>query len=73
MKTFYQVWRYNPLKGEWFYYTHLPNATTPEAVKQILTAHMNGEYKPNQFKAWMKNDKFKIVQVEQTLTDVEIL
>jgi N-acetylneuraminic acid mutarotase len=72
-QTIYQVWRYNPLKDQWFLYNHIPYATTPEAVRQILVAHMNGEYKPKQYKAWMKNDKFKIVKVEQTFTDWEIL
>lgn len=72
-QTFYQVWRFNPLKDKWFYYGHIPNATTINAVKQVLTAHKNGEYKPNQFKHWMKNHKFKIVRVEQTLTDCEEL
>jgi transposase len=71
--TIYQVWRYNPLKDCWFHYNHIPYATTAEAVKQILQAHQNGEYKPNQYKAWMKDDKFKIVKVEQTFTDMETL
>ena len=71
--TIYQVWRYNPLKDQWFYYNQIPHATNPEAVKKILLAHINGEYKPKQYKAWMKDFKFKIVKVEQTITDVEML
>jgi hypothetical protein len=72
-KTFYQVWRFNPLKNEWFYYGHIPNATTAQAVKDIFEQHRKGEYKPNQFKPWMKNDQFKIVEVDQTIKDVELL
>jgi hypothetical protein len=72
-KTFYQVWRFNPLKDEWFYYGHIPNATTPEAVKDLLLKHKQGQYKPNQFKSWMKDNQFKIVKVNQDITDIELL
>jgi hypothetical protein len=71
--TIYQVWRYNPLKEEWFHYNHIPYATTPEVVKQILIQHQNGEYKASQFKPWMKNYQFKIVRVDQTFTDWEVV
>jgi len=70
-QTFYQVWRFNPLKDQWFYYNHIPNATTINAVKNVLIRHKNGEFKGNQFKNWMLNDRFKIVRVEQTITDCE--
>ena len=69
--TIYQVWRYNPSKQQWFYYKQIRSANNPEAVKKKLLSHINGEYKPNQYKDWMKDFKFKIVKVEQTITDCE--
>jgi hypothetical protein len=72
-RTFYQVWRFNPLKDEWFYYPHIPNGNNPDAVKEIFLAHKQGKFKGNQFKSWMTDMEFKIVKVEQTIADWETL
>ena len=73
MKTIYQVWRLSPTKGDWFRYSHIPDCDTYEQAELLLEQHRSGTYKGNQFKSWMQNDKFKIVRVEQTLTDCEEL
>jgi hypothetical protein len=73
MRTFYQVWRLSPSKNEWFRYNHIPDCATVDDARVLLSEHRRGTYKGNQFKSWMLNDKFKIVKVEQTLTDWETL
>ena len=73
MKTFYQVWRLSPAKNDWFRYNHIPDCATAKDAEVLFEQHRTGTYKGNQFKHWMQNDKFKIVQVEQTLTDWESL
>jgi hypothetical protein len=73
MRTFYQVWRLSPSKNEWFRYNHIPDCATVDDARVLLSEHRRGTYKGNQFKSWMLNDKFKIVKVEQTLTDIEEL
>jgi hypothetical protein len=71
MNTFYQVWRLSPTKGAWFRYNHIPDCASVDDAVVLLSQHRQGNYKGNQFKSWMKDDKFKIVKVEQTLTDME--
>lgn len=73
MRTLYQVWRLSPTKGDWFRYNHIPDCATPDEAVVLLSQHKTGHYKGNQFKHWMQNDKFKIVRVEQTLTDWELV
>ena len=71
MNKFYQVWRLSPTKGQWFRYSHIPDCETAQYAEMLLGSHRAGNYRGNQFKSWMRDDKFKIVHVEQTLTDVE--
>lgn len=73
MRTFYQVWRLSPTKGDWFRYNHIPDCASVNDAQVLLSEHRSGTYKGNQFKPWMQNDKFKIVRVEQTITDCEEL
>jgi hypothetical protein len=70
-KTIYQVWRLRPNTDLWFRYTHIPDCATPDDARILLSEHRAGRYRGNQFKAWMKTDKFKIVRVDQTFTDIE--
>lgn len=69
-RTVYQVWRYNPLKEEWFRYAHIPDCNSQEVCASLLEQHKRGEYKANQFKHWMQDSKFKIVRAEMQFTDV---
>lgn len=69
MKTFYQVWRLNPDKAQWFHYKHIPDDADAAVCQQLLTEHRSGTYRGNQFKPWMQGSQFKIVKVIQSITD----
>jgi len=71
--TIYQVWRLSPSKNTWFRYNHIPDCATANDAEVLFEQHRTGQYKGNQFKHWMQNDKFKIVKIEQTLTDGDSL
>ena len=68
MRTFYQVWRLSPTKGDWFRYSHIPDCATYDQAESLLDQHRRGTYKGNQFKPWMKDDKFAIYRYELTDT-----
>ena len=72
MNSFYQVWRMSPTKGQWFRYSHIPDCATVQDAEMLWAQHRAGTYRGNQFKSWMRDDKFKIVHVAQTITDVEL-
>ena len=72
MNKFYQVWRMSPTKGQWFRYSHIPDCATVQDAEMLLAQHRAGNYRGNQFKHWMRDDKFKIVHVAQTITDVKL-
>ena len=68
MKTIYQVWRLSPTKGLWFRYSHIPDCATLDEAIVLLSQHKTGHYKPNQFKSWMREDKFAVYRYELTET-----
>lgn len=70
-RTIYQIWRLNPLKDQWFHYQHIPDCSRLEVCRDLFDQHRAGEYKPTQFKPWMRGNQFKIVRVDQTFTDME--
>lgn len=72
-QTRYQVWRFNPLKDTWFHYKHIPDCNRQEVCRDLIQQHVEGTYKGNQFKSWMRHDQFKIVRVDMTITDIEIV
>lgn len=69
-RTTYQVWRYNPIKQEWFRYQHIPECNTPEVCQDLVLQHKAGTYKGKQYKHWMVESKFKVVKVDATFTDI---
>lgn len=70
-RTVYQIWRFNPLKDQWFHYNHIPDCNRIEVSRDLLAQHRRGTYKGNQFKSWMQDSRFKIVRCEMTFTDME--
>ena len=67
--TVYQIWRYNPLKEQWFLYKHIPDCPNERLARSLLEQHRAGTYKGNQFKDWMREDQFKVVRCDRTVTD----
>ena len=72
-RTVYQIWRLNPSKNQWFRYKHIPDCDTAEVCRDMFRQHREGDYRGNQFKTWMVNDRFKLVHVDMTITDIEII
>ena len=72
-RTVYQVWRFNPVKDQWFHYNHIPDCNRLEVCRDLFEQHVEGTYKGRQFKPWMRGSEFKIVRCEMTFTDMEIV
>jgi hypothetical protein len=70
-RTVYQIWRYNPLKEQWFHYGHIPDCNSATVCLDLLEQHKTGQYKPSQFKPWMQGSRFKLVKVLQQFADIQ--
>ena len=69
-RTIYQVWRLSPTKQQWFRYTHIPDCATEDDARILFSEHRAGLYKGNQFKSWMLTNQFKLVRIDQVITDI---